>query len=152
ANMQFHALDVEFVGASGAAHPVGDDVRLPRVSYFNGPPANWKRGLRTYGKVVYHQIWPGIELLYGSGTNQMEYTFVVQPGADPKKIQMAYNGASSLQIDAKGQLQISTPLGELTESAPVAYQDIGKKRVAVSAAFSLGAGNTYSFQLGAYDK
>ena len=38
-------------------------------------------------------LWPGIDLHYEATASRLKYTFVVEPGADPNLIQLAYEGA-----------------------------------------------------------
>ena len=59
--------------------------RLPgKVNYFLGnDPAGWRTGIATFARVRYPEIYPGVDaVLYGAG-RQLEYDFVVSPGADP---------------------------------------------------------------------
>ena len=52
----------------------------------------------------------------------MKYHFLVKPGADPRHIQLAYRGATGVQVSAAGKLEVVTPLGNLQDDRPVAYQ------------------------------
>ena len=45
-------VKLEFVGASPALEPRGEDKQPAVFSYFKGPSKNWKMGLRTFAKVV----------------------------------------------------------------------------------------------------
>ena len=62
----------------------------------------------------------------------MKYEFVVQPGADPAQIQLAYRGASAVRLSAEGQLEVTTPLGGFRDAAPVAYQVKDGQRLPVA--------------------
>ena len=39
----------------------------------------------------------------------MKYTFVVKPGADPNQIKLAWRGASGVNLNAMGELEVTTP-------------------------------------------
>jgi hypothetical protein len=58
-------------------------------------------------------------------------------------------------LNENGTLTIAFESGALTESAPIAWQDINGQRVSVEVAFSLSRGergeNEVSFTLGKYD-
>ena len=143
----------------GATHhqPIGEDALPTRVSYFKGPKERWRTGLRSYGSVRYREPWPGVDLVVSGTAGELESTFVVRPGADPGLIRLTYRGASEVRLDPDGSLVVDTPLGSITEQAPVAYQEIDGQRVAVSAAFELEPGakpgrQTYRFRLGEYDR
>lgn len=145
------AVKLRFVGGR-AVDPVGVDRSATRVSYFNGSPSSWHTGLPTYGRVAYRGPWPGIDVLFhGTGAN-LEYDFLVHPGADPSAIRLAYQGARGVSLDESGQLVVSTPVRTLIEGAPLAWQGAGATRTPVAASFSLvGSGGGFGFDLGAYD-
>ena len=65
----------------------------------------------SYAKVLYRELWPGIDLVYAGTGGQLKYTFLVQPGADPSRIRLAWRGAEAVSLNAAGQLEVSTPLG-----------------------------------------
>jgi len=150
---------VDFVGANPAVRPVGQERTPTVVSYFRGPQANWKTGLPTYQRVVYADLWPGIDLVYeGTAAGALEYTFLIQPGVDPHQIKLAYRGASAVTLTPAGQLEVNTPVGSWTEDIPHAYQKgPGGQRTPITATHILKAGAAektpvYSFALGAYDR
>jgi hypothetical protein len=61
-------VKLDFVGADPAVQPVGRDQTDALISYFRGPHEEWQTGLRTYARVIYQDLWPGIDLHY-SGTS-----------------------------------------------------------------------------------
>jgi len=128
------ALDL--VGGS-PRQPVGEDLLPTRVSYFKGPKEQWRTGLPSYGSVVYREAWQGVDLVVSGADGDLKSSFVVRPGADPSSIRLGYRGASGVRFEPDGSLVVETPHGDITEQPPVAYQEIGGRRVEVSAAFSL---------------
>jgi len=149
-------VTLDLVGAT-PRQPIGEDALPTKVSYFKGPKDQWRTGLPSYGSVRYHEPWPGVDLVVSGTAGELESTFVVRPGADPGKIRLAYRGAAAVRLEADGSLVVDTPLGEIREQAPVAYQAVDGNRVKVAAAFELeersGQGRqTYRFRLGEYDR
>jgi Bacterial Ig-like domain (group 1)/Beta-propeller repeat len=113
--------------------------------------------LKTFGTLVYADLWPGIDLVYHGTGDRVKYTFVVKPGADPTQIKLAYRGATAVRLTEAGQLDVRTPVGGFTDAAPVAYQEVDGQRVAVAATYTLeaeAAAGTwgYGFTLGSYDQ
>jgi hypothetical protein len=47
----------------------------------------------TFARVEYREVYPGVRLVYHSTQGQLEYDFIVAPGADPAGIRMAFAGA-----------------------------------------------------------
>src|SRR5690606_2412458 len=87
---------------------------------------------------------------YGN-QRDLEYDFVVAPGADPSPIAVRFSGVDGLRLDAAGNLLLSTPRGELMQRRPVVYQQVDGRRVLVEAAYALRDG-VVGFVLGEYDQ
>ncbi len=67
-----------------------------------------------FAKVGYEGVYPGIDLVfYGTNQRQLEYDFVVAPGADPARIRLAIEGAKRLEIDGDGDLIAHLAGGEV---------------------------------------
>jgi hypothetical protein len=152
------AIKLDFLGANSDVRPEAEGRRDAVVSYFTGRHDRWHTDLPSYTRLVYRDLWPGIDLVYYGTVDKLKYEFIVQPGADPAQIRLAYRGAD-VTLNAKGQLVVATPVGGFSDDAPVAYQDIGGKHVSVSMAyqifdvFTLSAlpSTIYGFSVGAYD-
>jgi hypothetical protein len=130
-------VKLEFIGADRDVRPIGQDETQAVISYFKGNPEEWHTGLRTYGRLVYRNLWPGIDLVYSGTVNKLKYEFVVQPGADASRIKLAYSGASEVGLGEGGRLEVRTPLGNLRDDEPVAYQERGGERVDIPMSFAL---------------
>jgi hypothetical protein len=113
------SLRVEFVNPNEKVTPAGDERTAAVVSYFKGPRESWKAGVPTYRGVAYRELWPGIDLVYGGSGGHLKYTFVVQPGAGPRRIQLAYRGAA-VELAEEGRLRVSTPVRGFEEEKPFA--------------------------------
>ncbi|MBZ5544498.1 MAG: SBBP repeat-containing protein [Acidobacteriia bacterium] len=180
-------LRMRLAGANRNARVVGLDELPGRSNYFLGnDAAQWRTNVPSYGRVRYEQVYPGIDLVYHgkepearsqeSQTNpnrpatrdaELEFDFVVAPGADPRAIRFAVeteNGSSKieirnsklgspdpspesrvaspelLRIDATGDLVISTEAGDVRLRKPVVYQ----QHSAVGIQHSAAAGNRQS--------
>src|SRR5262249_4448545 len=80
-------LRMQVLGASATAQVLGLD-RLPGTSnYLIGTdPTNWHTGIVNYARAEYQNLYPGIDLVYYGNQRQLEYDFVVAPGASAKVI------------------------------------------------------------------
>ncbi|MEO8368357.1 MAG: SBBP repeat-containing protein, partial [Candidatus Solibacter sp.] len=127
------------------------DAALPgMVNYLVGNQANWKTGIPTYSRVQYPDAWPGIDVIYYGSDGNLEYDFVVAPGANLRNIELRYEGATRLRLDAKGALIIESAAGELRQPPPVIYQEIDGRRRSVAGGYVL-RGQTVHFATAAYD-
>src|SRR5436190_14488536 len=144
-------LRTRLLGASRASGPRGR-ARLPgTVSSFVGVRSRWRSALPTYGRVVYTDVYPGIDLAYHGRAGALEYDFNVAPGADPSRIALAVGGARGLRLDRGGDLVIPVRGGTLREPQPFAYQVRDGFRRRVAAAWRLDDGRL-AFRLGRYDR
>ncbi len=127
-------VKVDFLDANPGVEPRGEGETGMRLSYFRGGPESWKTDLPAYARIVYPDLWPGIDLVYSGATGELKSEFIVHPGSDPSRIRLAYRGADSVVVDEAGRLIASTPEGTLVEAPPVAYQEISGKRLAIPSA------------------
>ncbi len=145
-------VNMKLIGANNQSKPQGLEEQEKRSNYFIGnDPSQWHIDIPNYGKVKYGKVYPGIDLVYYGNQNQLEYDFVVAAGADPKAIQLQYEGAENLALNDAGELVIKTEAGELIEKAPIVYQEINGKRQPISGTYRLLENNRVAFGLGAYD-
>src|SRR5579883_3050755 len=81
---------------------------LPGVSYYltrssaSGLPA----GIPHYGKLRYHNVYPGIDLVFYANGQELEYDFVIAPHANPEQIRLAFSTLGALRLDREGNLQL----------------------------------------------
>ena len=93
-----------------------------------GEPSRWRTGISTYEKARFEGVYKGIDLLYYGNQRQLEYDFILAPGADSRQIRMAFDGASAVQITPEGDLVLQTAAGEVRQQRPISYQDVNGAR------------------------
>src|ERR1035438_10514094 len=143
-------LRMTLIGANPQSNAVGLAPQPGVVSYFIGnDPKNWQSGIPTYGQVKYPQVYPGVDLVFYGNQRQLEYDFVVAPGADPSRIAWRIDGARA-RVDAEGNLALRAPNGPAAFKKPVLYQLDGDKKTSVEGWFAV-AGSQVRFRLGSYD-
>jgi hypothetical protein len=131
-------LRLKLWGANPAAKVTGAEELPGKANYFIGnDPKKWHTNVPTYAKVRYRDVYPGVDLVYhGNQGGQLEYDFVVAPGADagvialdvaaglPRQPSRKSGGVKPpLQIAGEGDLVIPTDGGELRFHKPLAYQE-----------------------------
>jgi len=83
-------LRMKLVGANSHAKVSGLEELPGKSNYFIGNDAKkWHTNVPNYAKVKYANVYPGVDLVYYGNQGQLEYDFVVQPGADPRSIELA---------------------------------------------------------------
>ena len=126
---------------------------LPGVTnYFIGKdPRKWHANVPSYGRVQYHDIYPGIDVVYYGNQRQLEYDFVVAPGADPRAIGLDIDGAESLGVDAEGNLLVNLTDGQIALKKPFAYQEVGGSRREIAVNYVLDGSHQVRLAATAYD-
>ena len=148
-------LRIKWVGANPKARAVPAEELPTRVNYFIGNnPTKWRTQVPTFGKVRYQMVYPGIDLMYYGNQRQLEYDFVVSPGANPETIACRYEGAEKIQVEGDGDLIVHTDGGTIRQHRPIAYQEVNgeRKQISASYVFRESGGRTVGFEIGAYDR
>ncbi len=146
-------LRMRLQAAATSPRITGVDQLPGKVNYLVGnKSSNWRTSIPTYERVRYEQIYKGVDLVYYGNQRQLEYDFVVQPGASHKQIRFAFEGADKLKVNRRGDLILKSGAHEITLLRPKAYQNINNKRREVSVRYSLKPRGEVTFQVGSYDK
>src|ERR1700704_2683932 len=70
------ALRMSLVGAARKPVVSGLEEQPGKANYFIGKdPAKWRTNIPTYAKVHYHNVYPGIDLVYYGNQRQLENDF-----------------------------------------------------------------------------
>ena len=131
-------LVVRLAGANAQA-PARPHLELPsRAHYYLGSePSAWIRDVPHFRRVEYQGVYEGIDLVYYGRDGELEYDFVVHPGADPSEIRLRIGGAEGAEITQGGDLRIRTADGSFTHRRPIAFQTIDGEVRPVEARFEL---------------
>jgi len=166
-------LRMKLVNANPHIVVSGGEEQEGKSNYFLGnDPKQWRTNVSNYSKVRYENAYPGVDLVYYGNQQQLEYDFVVAPGADPHAITLdvASDAADSriskpLRISGDGDLLVPTEGGEVRFKKPTIYQPAKNSDVhqlgadpseldgshPIDGRWVLQADNRVGFQLGAYD-
>ena len=145
-------LRMKLVGSNPEPELIGLDELPGRSNYFIGKdPANWRANVPNFGRVAEHGVYPGIDLVYYGNQQQLEYDFVVAPGADPRAIRLAIDGERRLRLDSTGDLIVSLEGGDLRLHKPAIYQTSRGAKQPVSGRFIVLGNSEVSFKVGKYD-
>ena len=146
-------VEMKLAGANPNAQISGAEPLPGHSNYFIGnDPSRWHRNVPQYGRVVYREVYSGIDLAFYGNQGRLEYDFDVAPGADPNQIQLDLTGADRLSIVENGDLVLSKDGRELRFQKPRIYQNSSAGPQNISGSFVLRADNRVSFKLGDYDR
>jgi hypothetical protein len=137
-NPQSVALRMRLVGATHQPQMVGLEELPGKVNYFIGKdPGKWHTDIPAYAKVKYESVYPGVDVVYYGNQGQLEYDFIVAPGADPNRIMLEFDGAEEVAVDSGGDLVIHAGDVEIRQRNPRTYQDLNGQRVEVGRAYAI---------------
>lgn len=148
------SIGMRLVGASPAPVFSASD-QLPGVkNYFVGrDKTKWATGVPLYSRVESGNVYPGIDLAFRGIQKELEFDFLVSPGADPRQIKMAFEGAQHITLETSGDLVVSSTAGDLRIHRPIAYQEAADgKRTLVHARFVERKDRGIQLALGSYDR
>lgn len=128
--------------------------RSPGVSnYFIGnDPRLWQTGVPHFARVLYREVYRGIDLVFYTRNREVEYDFLLSADADPDDIQLVWEGVSSLRRDAAGDLLLNTSSGTVRQRRPRVYQIVDGRQVEVSSAYRILPEGRITFALARYDR
>ncbi|HEX7180397.1 MAG TPA: SBBP repeat-containing protein [Thermoanaerobaculia bacterium] len=137
-------------GLSGSAELPG------RSHYLRGSDSSrWRTEIPSFERVWYRDVYPGIDLVFYGSQRQLEHDFVLAPGADPRAIRLAVEGADRVEIDPAGDLVLALEDREVRLKKPVAYQEVGAERREVRSGYRLlpaaDGSLRVGFEVGRYD-
>ncbi|MBN2135660.1 MAG: SBBP repeat-containing protein [Acidobacteria bacterium] len=141
-----------FLGSNGEVKIASEEPTEYKVNYFRGnDQSKWYSDIDTSKSVKYESIYNGIDLRVYGIEKQIEYDWIVHPGADPAYIRFKYENVKSIEIDSEGDLVIDTDFGSLIHKKPVSYQIINGEKVSIKADFKKLGDNSYGFTVPEYN-
>jgi hypothetical protein len=145
-------LGMSFIGAMRNPQVLGQEELPGKVNYLVGSNARtWRTNIATYARVTYRDLYPGIDLTYYGRAGQLEYDFVVRPGADLRRILVGFSGAEKLEVDAQGDLLLRTGPEVIRQRKPIAYQEVNGMRREIPASYVLKGAHRVAFKVAAHD-
>jgi hypothetical protein len=118
-----YRMDMELVGANPSARVTSEEAGEDYTNYYLGHCPDGITHVRSYGRVIYHEIYPSIDMvLYTGEYGGVKYDFVVKPGGRVQDIRLQYIGADSLHVTEQGTIRVANMLGTIEEGIPVVYQ------------------------------
>ena len=146
-----HVFKEHFVHANTTCKVSGDERLNEYFNYYIGKDANrWAAHVGAYHHVIYHDIYPGVDLDMTSVDVSPKYNFIVKPGGRCQDILINYEGLDGIGM-VNNDLVLKTSVGEVMDSKPYAYQLVNGVKREVRCNFELHGDNvSFSFPDG-YD-
>jgi hypothetical protein len=134
-NYRYNTFSIQFKGSSGFSSFEKLTPFETKRNFINaGSPEQNVSNVSSYGEIILKNIYPGIDLrLYSQENGQMEFDWILSPGADADRIKMKFEGQKKLSITKKGDLQALVGMGSFTIRLPESYYitPLGKQNISV---------------------
>src|SRR5216683_171475 len=144
-------IAMTLAGANPAAMGASAEQLPGKSNYLIGDQAAWHTEVPSFRKVKYSDVYPGIDVVYYGTQRQLEYDFVVAPGANPRAIELVFQGMDSLVLDREGNLVLRISGKELIQKRPYAYQTIDGAKREVTSRYELSGLDRVALRVGPYD-
>ena len=145
-------LRMKLLDVNAEAEVTGLDKLPGRSNYFVGnDPKKWHTDVPQFAKVRYANIYPGTDLIYYGHGKEMEYDFVLQPGANPQRIRLSIKGADRLRL-AHGDVVLTSAAGTVHLRSPQLYQEVNGVRRKVHGQYIIRRNGEIGFDVAAYDR
>lgn len=134
-------------------HPRAEGLEeLPgKSNYFLGQDERrWRTNVTQYARVKYHDVYPGVDLVFYGAQGQLEYDFLIAPGSDPGRIQLQLEGARRARIEPSGDLAVQLADSEIRQLRPVVYQDWDDRRHFLSGKYVDRGSGKIGFEVAGY--
>lgn len=148
-----YALRMRFTDQGPNVTARGTAASEQRSNYFVGSdPESWHVDVPSFSTVELGNIADGISMLWhGLEDRATRYDLVVDPGADPGRIALTFDGADSIELEQNGDIIITTPAGTIRQARPFAFQEGPEDRKTEVASGFRVEGNSVKFDVGEYD-
>jgi gliding motility-associated-like protein len=111
----------------GADPDLQIDASLMQQHYFSY--GEKKFNSHTFKRLLYKNVWKDIDIEYiipEDKINGVKYSVILHPGSDPTHISMKYSGDVRRIREQDGNIKIITEIDDLTEHAPVSFDENGQ--------------------------
>jgi hypothetical protein len=146
-----HPVRMKFVGANPHVNITPQAEMALRSHYYRGESSNWHTDIKNYERLLYRDVYPGIDAVFRGDGRILEFDFLVHPGSNPESIALDFSGQQDITIDEDGVLILKTQDGDVRLHAPRIHQEYNRQRRPVAGRF-VKKGERFGFQLADYDK
>jgi len=148
--VNFASLQFSFVGANETKIAFQESTNWLNHYYIGNDKELWKSNVQPYYQYIRRNVYDGIHFQHSTLGDYLKTEWHVQPNAQTDNIKISINGADSIAI-INEDLIIYTPVGNLIEKAPVAWQTVHGEKQFIETHFHLEK-NILSFQVSGYNK
>jgi|GEM_PF-2407408 len=144
-------VQMTFIGAQ--AEPRVEALESTPATFnflYGNDPRAWVTGARAFQKIIYHDLYPAIDLEVSGRDDSIKCEYRIKPGGRAEDIRIGYGGAIKARVNAQSQLEIATENGLVVEDEPISYQIIDGVKKEVKTAYVMSPAGEFGFKTGPY--
>lgn len=123
-------LRVSFENGNKSPQIIGKNEFNCRLNYFKGENSlNWKCSIPLYEKLLYKEVYKGIDILYYESEGTIKWEFQVSSKKSLDKILLNFQGANNIYLDEEGNININIKENILKILNPRVTQEDGSCEV-----------------------
>lgn len=145
-----NVVEMHFVGANKGTGIEAAGPRAGAIDYF-ADKNHGARGVKSYSEAYVTQMYSGVHVRHYLQDQQIRYDIIVDPGHDPRQIEMSFKGTKGVNIEGGSKLSLATSVGKLNMADLRVYQPVGNAQKLVDARFVKTPNGTVKLEVGTYD-
>ena len=119
--LRTHAVRMFFIDAEPAESRGTHETGYYHNYFLGEDQSRWKGDVRPHDALVYEDLYPSATLKFYAKDGHLKYDWHLGDPEVLSQIKWTYDGATGIQLNPEGSLQIQTSVGEFMESTPVAW-------------------------------
>jgi len=119
-----YVLGIEFDHASGMA-PAGVNELDHRLNFFTGnDPARWAKEVKCYNRILYEDVWPGVDILYYTRDHELKYDVILDEFAAPEDVMFTVEGVIGISTNGDAlEMELSDSISLRDMDLTAFYED-----------------------------
>ncbi|UCG30670.1 MAG: T9SS type A sorting domain-containing protein [candidate division WOR-3 bacterium] len=118
-------LQLTFEGASEQVLVEGQEKQATKHNFFLGNDrTQWRSSVPSYAKVIYKDLYDGIDLCVREHNGWLEYDLLLSEEASLEDVVICCEGLKDLHIGDDGVLVMDTEFGPITQKLPTAWYEL----------------------------
>jgi hypothetical protein len=146
-----HVIRLKAIEANANPKIAGVDELPGKSHYFIGnDPGKWHTDVTRYAKARVENVYPGVDLVYYGNQRQLEYDWILDPGASPELIKFSVESEDDPEIDSEGNLML-VKNDKVLLRKPVIYQERNGTRTEIAGGYVLLGKRQIGLKVDKYD-
>ncbi len=113
--VKHHTVHSHFINSTWQGQVIESDSSSFYKNYFLGNDSSkWQSKVSSFKTLRFKAYYPGIDMILEINSENIKYSFEIEPGVDPSIIQIFHEGMDGLKLE-DGKIEIQTRFGPIIE-------------------------------------